>query len=321
MFKHKKTSHTNFMTDKEKKYVSFCLGKNIKRGLKHKDFSLFFNPIPLIPAKPLEDTRKKPEGQNINVDKKKIIKEILTKTLVKTHKKSRKTPRPMIQNENIEISQSLNFMIKLELLFDKLVAKMYGLNIDADSPSIGIEFIEDDFFYFLDFAKFFGFLTLLFQNYEDDALKKKILIFILRYSIKIKHHECFKEFLTRSSAYFPAIDEEDITETDFLNYFYFNISNLTLANEVLKVMPNHVEVFYKYLSNENLDLVFSLDNDLIAWEFLATFIRLLDDERKAVIVVLIREKVIETVEKNSQEHLSGLTMFLDAIGLEREDLL
>lgn len=324
MWKTKKASnHTNFMTEKERNYVSFCLCKNIKKGIKQKDFFLFFNPTTENHDEKKDEQKKKIAPQIANPDKKKIIKEILTKTLVKTNKKSRKTPRPMIKNENIEISETLNYMIKLEGLFDQLVIRMYNLQNKTEEGILldKIEFVEDDFFYYLDFQKFFIFLKLFFKNYDDDDLKKKILLFLLQYCIKIKDITGFKKFVTECSQYFPMLDEEEILQTDYFNYFYFNVCNFILGAEILTIMPYHSSLFFKYLSNDNLDLIFSLDYDEIAWQFLATLIKLLDDEEKAVVVVLIKDKVIETVESNNKESMEGLTIFLDAIGLETKDLL
>ncbi|KAM0678515.1 hypothetical protein BDAP_000917 [Binucleata daphniae] len=238
------------------------------------------------------------------------IKEMF-KTIGKTYKKSKKIPRIVIDDNKAELSRNMNIKIALEDLYDKVIDKIYN---KKDSE---IEITEEYFYYFLQLQKFYKLLILIFNNFEDEKLKP-LLFYIVKYSVKIKFVDEFEYFVQQSYMKFPII--ENIEESYFFKNFYFNVCNLIVGKYLLKCNSFYLPFFVKYLCDENLELVFALEKDLQAWEFLAVFVAKVDDAQKSVIVSLVKDRVLETMENKDVEALQGLRMFLHAIGLDMEDL-
>lgn len=313
-----KRGHEKFMTEKEKNYIAFCFTKNIKKSERFKNYAIFFNKNKKIEERKIinkkENVSEKPE-------KKMIMKDIIKTCLVKTVKKSIKPPRIMLENKQIEVSKQLSINLKLEDLFDKVLAKKYDIykNDEEKKCFYDLSFDVNDFYEYLNIPKFYILLADLFENY-DEEIKKDIFVFLLQFSIGINHIKEFKQFVEKSYTYFPDIDESNLTDTKFFEYFYYNICNVILGSSILLEQPNLVDIFYKYLANDDLEMLFALDDDVSAWEFLAVFIKLLEEEEQTIIVSLIKERIIDTVMEKDDEKMKGLTLFLDAIGLEKKDI-
>lgn len=349
----KNKNNDNFMTEKEKSFVSSYLVRNLKRQIKHKDYSIFFNdnaPSKVVKKEESEKQKKKntkkqtkekedKSPDNIvklteavdSVDitpnakteqkaeskkaKEKIsLKEILKTSLLRTSKKSRKKPR-IIVKESIQLSETLSYKIKIECLFDKIIYQQYVEK--SEDPEMIID--EDDFFYFLDIPKFFTYSIDFFSTYNESS-RIAYLQCLLKYAIKIQDVEIFEHFVSNSYEHFPILQRENILKSEYFDSFYFSAVNVVLAKYLLLSNENYSSYFYDCLSNDNLELIFSLDNDFVAWQFLAVFIKLLCEDRQAVIVSLVRERVIETVNSDDERKTEGLILFLDAIGIDKKDL-
>ncbi|KAM0688467.1 hypothetical protein COBT_000278 [Conglomerata obtusa] len=303
----KQKQHNNFMTEKEKNYIAHINSKNIQKSLKYKNYAQFFN------TKATETKVKTKEKTN---EEDRTIKQKETfQTIGKTFKKSKKLPRLMVENNKLELSRTMTIKLALEELFDKVIARKYCNNVTEE-----IEITEEEFFYFLEHKKFYKLLILLFEVCEEEK-KREIFIFLMKYGIKIQYPEEFKMFVNASYINFPKLERVDFEDAFYFNNFYFNICNVILGSGIIKRDYTYVKLFYQYLCDDSLELVFSLDDEVSAWKFLTNLIMYVDDKNKGVVVGLIKDRVLETVEKKNPENLKGLEMFLDAIGLEKDDLV
>lgn len=349
----RKKNNDNFMTEKEKSYIAHYLEKNLTRQIKQKDYSIFFSvstetsdnkekekaknikkstrqekttthekeeknntlvkELDNVSIKPKANTKKVENKDDTNV-KKQSLKEILKTSFIRTSKKSRKKPR-IIVKQTIPLSETLSYKLKIEKLCDAIVLQNYCTK--NKDPEMIIS--EDDFFYFLDIPKFFNFACDFFSTYNDSS-KSVFLQSLLKYAIKIHDLDILESFLSKTYMNFPVLLNENILVSEYFDSFYFNVSNVVLAKYLLMSNENYVSLFYDCLSNDNLELIFSLDNDYKAWHFLAVFIVLLNDDRQAVIVSLLKEKILETVHCDDDKKIEGLTLFLDAIGIDKKDL-
>lgn len=345
----KKKNNDNFMTETEKSFVAHNLVKNLKKQLKHKDYSIFFTGAQQNPSEnmikkhtkntkskidPITDkkdkitdleesikscdvkktAKEKSEKKSAPKKEKISLKEILKTSFIRTNKKSSKKPR-IITRESIELSETLRYKLKIEELYDELVYQIY---IEKNEDPLMV-LNEDDLFFFLDIPKFYSYSKKFFKTYNDVS-KTAYLLCLLKYAIKIQDIDVFSDFIAESYKFFPILKFEDILKSEYFDGFYFNASNVVLARYLLLSNEHYASFFYDCLSNDNLELIFSLDNDYIAWQFLAVFIDLINDDKQAVIVSLIKERVLETVGCNNNRKKEGLKLFLDAIGIDMKDL-
>ncbi|KAM0676322.1 hypothetical protein GVAV_000287 [Gurleya vavrai] len=297
------------MTEKEKSYVSCMIAKNIKNSQKFKDYSKFFN------ASLIQLKISIPKEKKIIQEKNTKLKEIF-KTIGKTYKKSKKMPRFVVKESQTELSRSMNIKIAFEEIYDIAISKKYINNPDLKYE---LNFTEELFFYFLEIPKFYKMLTLIFEVYDEET-KKTLFIYLIKYSLRISYTKELKNFVDASYMNFSNLSIEEFEELSFFNNFFFNISNLIIGTGILLKDNFYGCVFYNYLCNENLELVFSLDGDFAAWRFLSVLLKLVNDNEKANIVGLLREKVLECINTKDVENLKGLELFLDAIGLEKDDI-
>ncbi|EJW03996.1 hypothetical protein EDEG_01707 [Edhazardia aedis USNM 41457] len=380
-------SHDQFMTEKERNYVAFCLSKNVSRGTKYIDYSIFFNnnKIKEKDKNHTEDEKLSSKVKNLNLKAKEKcekmeqqrakLKELLKTSLGRTVKKSKKIPRVIVQKE-LRLRDTLQAAIKIENLFylqiilkHNLISKKLEKFGCSENESItfesslkhinssqgtsnglcaeklefentnSFENSEDstkccrklldlsvfdissfDFIDFMTIPKFYKLLPEIFATLKDSAINLSLFKKLLQYSARINLTKEFKDMVNKSHRYFPDVTEQDLIETEYFENFNFNICSVVLAIALLLEKEYMAQIFFRNVVDENLELLFTLEEDKTIWQFLSILVRYCNDEQKGTVIMHLNDKIIEATMSVESNKLAGLSLFLDAIGIEPSDV-
>ncbi|ELA46755.1 hypothetical protein VCUG_01781 [Vavraia culicis subsp. floridensis] len=341
----------NFMTEKERSYVSSIFQKNILRTNKIYNYSIFYDEKPEHEETHSDKVKEYHIAVN-NENNKELINELKglrldrmgqpgTKTSAeksdaktgdgksaeslfkptrhgKVHKisfiKSIKLPRLMI-DVDIPVYDDLAIKLKIEEMIDAFMCQKYRIkesNLD-DQLERNSERMCD----FFKVAKFQKLVKEIFEG-ESENSKRILLLGMLRNSQFIKANESVSALLDYLVAYIPKLSVEEITNTTFFDNFMFGLSGVLLATLLLinqEILAPH---FYQHLQTR---MEYLISNELkYVWRFLALLVINLDDNAKKWIVVRLKDKIVEVAVSNHMDDISDMSLFLDALGLSSDDL-
>lgn len=340
----------NFMTEKEKNYVSFIFQKSILKTEKIYHYSKFFD-HELIQANDnkMEGTKEYQIAVNNN-SKREIIKEFdelrlgelkkgvkvkesFEKSFEESDKardalkqpkqakvqkisfiKSIKLPRLMI-DVDIPVLDDLAIKLKIEEMIDAFTCKRYKIkesNLDDLLKQSGKRIHE-----FFKVVKFQKLVKEIFED-EDETTKKILLLEMIKQSRFIKITEGISMLLDYLVLFVPKLTIDEIYITGFFDNFMFSLSGVLFATLLLINQEQLAPHFFKNLQSR---MEYLVDNDLkYVWRFLALLLINLGDGEKRWMIRRLRDKILEVATSNNESDINDMSLFLDALGLDSQDI-
>ncbi|ELQ75762.1 hypothetical protein THOM_1290 [Trachipleistophora hominis] len=350
---HKRTPRNfdNFMTEKERNYVSSIFQKNILRTNKIYNYSMFYDEKP----EHANDKSDSAGEYHFTVNKennRKLINELEDLRLEKSerfdaredskpgdrkngdgksaeslsrparhgraHKisfiKSVKLPRLMM-DVDIPVFDDLAIKLKIEAMIDAFMCQKYVIK-ESNLNNLIVQNSErmGDFF---KVAKFQKLVKEIFES-GNEGTKKILLLEMLRNSQYIRANENMSALLDYLVAYVPNLSVEEIRSTSFFDNFMFGQTGVLLATLLLINQETLAPHFYQHL---RMRMEYLISNELrYVWRFLALMVINLGDRDKKWIVVRLKDKILEVAVSNNMDDISDMSLFLDALGLNSEDI-
>ncbi|KRH95188.1 hypothetical protein M153_210001719 [Pseudoloma neurophilia] len=338
----------NFMTEKEKNYISNIFKKKILKINKIYNYEMFFqndfvtkeipenreysvekNEALISDLKGLKTTKsntsEKVEKEKHNTSDK-VEKEkhdtfdiSQDKKNIKTKKisfiKSVKLPRLMSET-NVTIVDNIAVKLKIEEMIDEYLCEKYKIR----ESRILECFIENEK-KINEYFKVPKFRKLLCDIFKDDnlELKKTIFLSLLKKSQLIIDYGNISEIFDYLVPYIPILEENKILETRFHEHFMFSLAGILLATLILINQEEMTQIFFKNLESR-LEYLFDAQVKYV-WRFLAVMIINLSEDEKKWLIIKLRDKIMTVVVSEDQEAIHNMSPLIEALGLELSDLM
>ncbi|KAF7684176.1 hypothetical protein TCON_0622 [Astathelohania contejeani] len=314
----KAQNNNNFMTEKEKQYVEYCLKRSINYSHNHTHYSTIFS---LDKQKKNGISMEGAIKKNLNMERKKEkkiepeeVKKILNDVLVKTTKKSKKIPR--YKYENQMLPSDISKKLKLEEINDILIKFKYFENSRDqinEIPCIIREHIRD----FVQMPKFYSFLSRFFSSDADESLKRLVISYFYYNVDWIKATPEFKNFINNTFQLFPKIEG---LEDDSFFHNIKNIATIMLASVLILNNPEFSTKLYEGII-ENPNQLFNKEIETYSWQFLALLMEHLNVNQRKNVIVTFRDQIIDTSLSNDKERIEHLELFLNSLGMSHSELI
>ncbi|ADM12582.1 uncharacterized protein Eint_110820 [Encephalitozoon intestinalis ATCC 50506] len=293
----------NFMTSKEKDYVAECLKRNMRYFRSDIDYAVLFR-----------EGEEKIEVKCDDGEPKRSVNLIFGKE----NKKSSRRPRPFCGVEVENIREPMRDMFLLEELIDLYTARRY-CKLSPEDLRENIEMFREKllckFDVFISIAKFVSFLGEYFPFAEEEE-KKEVVVLLLRTFHLVKDVPSFYNSIGSLAGCMPQVSEAELEE-GFVSTFLFFPSGLILATLLLIQNEALCGVFYEAIIKES---GWSFTKSKHGWQFLSVMISIADEEKQKSIVRKARPYLSEVSKEPESDEAKGARLFLEAIGIDMEDL-
>ena len=329
--KWEKSQFDNFMTEKEKNYVSNIFRKKINTMNKIYNVEIFFSKdlnvtekqievkefqIPVVNGTPqnllkeLKDIRITPTAEKDKNDASTDRKNLKTKKI--SFIKSLKLPRLMLESD-VAVVDDIAVKFKIELMIDEFICKKYMIR-----ESKLQDFIKENANRIHEFFKVAKFRKLLRDIIEDDdeETKKIVILALLLKSQLIVDYGKISEFFDYLVAFTPKIETEEILKVRFIDNFMFNLPGVLLATLLLINQEELAPLFFDSLKFK-IEYLFDVELKFV-WRFLAILYINLIDEQKQWLIDRLRDKISDVAFSQDQARIDDMGPFLEALGLDSE---
>ncbi|WUR02238.1 uncharacterized protein VNE69_01177 [Vairimorpha necatrix] len=271
----------DFMTVKEKDYVSYIFTKNLKQTKSDVNYKKLFN--------------------NIKQDYTPIKTEVKTSFIF-----GKDTCRDNKKNRYFTSVKILPDFLKTQCEIDKLISqviykKYYNTNL----------IINFDIENFLTYKSFWKLLNLTF---EDSDCKKKWIKLIIKNIDQITDELEFKEFI---NTWYDKIPKFEINEIDnfFLDFFPTRNLGLICATCLLINNDELFNIFYKCFLDK-IGIALKFDE---VWNFLVVLMKYCNKDERFKLIKMTKGRLFEI--RNDNEKIKSAKNFLKCLGLKLEDLI
>lgn len=316
----------NFMTEKERKYVSSIFQRKINMVDKIYDYEKFFNA-----KKEPKKKEIKAKEFSVNINNENLISELKglniapdvdlssDKKVAKTKKicfiKSIKLPRLMLDS-NVTLVDDIAVKLKIESMIDEFICKKYGIR-ESNLKEIFIK-NENRIHEFFKVLKFRKLICDVFEE-DDEEIKRIFFLAMLKKSRLIVDYGEISEFFDYLVSFIPEMDVKEVQQVEFFENFMFNLPGVLLATLLLINQEELAMIFFENLKYR-LEYLFDVQHKYV-WRFLAILIINVSREEKGFLIVNIKDKITEVAISNDQARIDDMNPFLEALGLEFKDLL
>lgn len=332
-FQFTKKNFDNFMTEKEKNYVSNIFRKKVNFYNKIYNYEMFYkhtngnqnqdsleNEIAKSKEnmKNLEIKKNRDNTKEVKNENKENLKE--TKEFDCTNKsklkkisfiKSLKLPRLMLDN-SVPIVDDLAIKLKIEKMIDEQICEKYKIR-----ESCLVQILNENKNEIHKFFKVNKFRKLLKDIFESDAneIKKIILINLITKSEFICDSGRVSEFFDYLVSFMPELTKMEIIESNFMNNFFKNLPGILLATLILINQENFSDLFFDVLKKNKTEILFQ--NQLkFVWRFLAVLYINITEEKRKFLHNALKNKIIEINNSNNQNLINDMGPFIEALGLD-----
>lgn len=271
---------SNFMTTKEKDYVSYIFTKNTRQLKGDIDYKKVFSGI-------------KQDYTSFKNDIKTSF--VFGKDTCRDNKKN----RYFTASKNIP--QNLQLECEVDNIYTKLICTRYFTN------EISISY---DPLKYIKTNKLWDLLQLTFESFDD---KKNVIVKISKHFEDIEAIDKFTDFINDWYDKIPQVTAFDL-DKDFLVNFMTKSLGLVLATCFLIGNNDLYEIFYNNTIN-NMEVAL-IHNEI--WNFLVVLMNFCNKEQKFELIKSTKERLHEI--KCDNEKFDKAKTFLKCLGLEPEDI-
>lgn len=329
----------NFMTEKEKNYVAHIFRKKINTIHKIYNYEIFFEKKE---NKNLENTPSVKEiqikmnssGNKMLIDEIKGIKinpknaefdntkakdeQTGNKQNQKMKKisfvKSVKLPRLMVES-NLSHVEDIAIKLEIENMIDEFICKKY--NIRECKLQKLIQDASEKIHEFFKVSKFRKLIQDILED-DDNETKQLIILVLLKKSHLIIDDDKTSDFFDYLVSFIPKLNPVEIRKIGFFENFVFNLTGVLLATLLLINQEELAPIFYNTIQSR---MEYLLDvKPKFVWRFLAILAINLSDNEKKWMIRRLKDRIVQVALSNDENSIQDMGLFLDALGLNSDDL-